>query len=78
MLLARRAELVNLAPREAIMSNEPKKEDDDTPPASSPPQLTETAVNEALRKSADGANKLNETLREVFALSDTSATLRLR
>ncbi len=60
------------------MSNEPKKSPEDAPPDSIPPPLTEAEVKEALRQSADGANELNQKLKEVFALSDTSATLRLR
>lgn len=58
------------------MSNEPGKKPE--APDSTPPELTEAAVKEALRTSAEGANELNKKLKEVFALSDASATLRLR
>jgi hypothetical protein len=61
------------------MSDQQKKgPDDDAPPDSTPPPLTEAEVKEILRQSAEGANELNQKLKEVFALSDTSATLRLR
>ena len=59
------------------MSNEPGKKAEEERD-STPPELTEAAVKQALRQSADGANELNEKLKEVFALSDASATLRLR
>ena len=60
------------------MSNQPGKKSDEEAPDSAPPELTEAAVKEALRQSAEGANELNKKLKEVFALSDASATLRLR
>jgi hypothetical protein len=60
------------------MNTEPKDHDDEASPDSVPPELTEAAVKEALRQSAEGANELNKKLKEVFSLSDTSATLRLR
>jgi len=60
------------------MSDKSNTDVEETPPESNPRELTEAAVIEALRNSADGANELNRELKEVFALSDTSATLRLK
>ena len=42
------------------------------------PVLTVEDVNKALESSADSANELNNQLRDVFSLSNSSATLRLR
>lgn len=62
------------------MPNEEKTEDVEpaTTPASTPPQLTTDAVKAALRRAAPGANELHQKLRELFTLTDASATLRLR
>lgn len=49
-----------------------------SPKAESKPRLTVELVHAALRRAAPGADELNDQLREVFELSDSSATLRLR
>jgi hypothetical protein len=66
-----------LASEEETMSNEQAKKPEPVRD-STPPELTEAVVKEALRQSAEGANELNKKLKEVFVLSDASATLRLR
>jgi hypothetical protein len=60
------------------MSDEMKKEADPVPRASNPPELTEADVVDALQRSANDANELGQKLKGVFALTDTSARLRLR
>jgi hypothetical protein len=71
-------ELIRSGTEEVTMNNEPGKKPEDESRDSSPPELTEADVRDALRQSADGANELNKKLKEVFALTDASATLRLR
>ena len=60
------------------MNDKPDSSPDDDARDSAPPELTEAAVKAALQQSAEGANELNKKLKEVFALHDASATLRLR
>lgn len=50
-------------------------------PSSEPaekPTVTVETIKSALRRAAPGADQLNDDLREVFELSDSSAMLRLR
>jgi hypothetical protein len=49
-----------------------------SPNAPTKPRLTVALVQAALQRAAAGADELNDQLREVFELSDSSATLRLR
>ncbi|MGZ3747134.1 MAG: hypothetical protein ACXWRE_07195 [Pseudobdellovibrionaceae bacterium] len=42
------------------------------------PAITVEEIQKALCDSAAGASELNDQLKDVFVLSDTSATLRLR
>jgi hypothetical protein len=60
------------------MKNEREKSSPSESPPSEPVILTADAVRKALNKAASNADELNEQLREVFALTDTSAALRLR
>ncbi len=43
-----------------------------------PPKLSKQQVHAALKQSSKGSNELGRELKEVFALSDASASLRLR
>lgn len=54
------------------------KIEDEPPTGKVAAELTEDEIRDALRRSAAGANALNQKLRDVFSLTAASAQLRLR
>ena len=47
-------------------------------PAPNEPQFTVETIREGMKRSAKGADELNKQLKDVFSLSDSGASLRLR
>ena len=66
------------------MTNERKESEEDpagqqpSPEPARKPAVTVETIRAALRRAAPGADQLNDDLKEVFELSDSSAMLRLR
>lgn len=59
-------------------NKEPELSARDAHSEAEPPRFDKATVQAALKRSAAGANELHGQIKEVFALTDSSATLRLR